>query len=221
MPINPKARSTLFCVLLYPDDPDHAQAISMLTGGQCMAVGCMHDSDPETDGNENTIVDPTTGEIQLKKPHFHFVLRFQSQRSAQVVADELGISTNYLEVSRSFPVAVSYLLHRGWPNKHQYQESDLVGSLKDKAIEALHRSSGDGSQVLSVINMIADYPGRLTITRLVIMAARSGLWGVLRGGGTWFTKIVDEHNSGIEEACTPVAMESLSSKEVICDEKGS
>lgn len=195
MPImNDKVRSRLYSCVLYPEDESQQYAISLLSGKSYSSVGILHDRDVSIneETGEPTLSDET-GEPIVKKPHYHFVIRFKNARYAASLAKELRIKLNYLEKSADFPSAVRYLIHKGWPDKFQYPTSELVGSLVDQAMEAMDDTS-EGQRAVEILNMIEECPFTLSATQLIRMAALEGRWSDLRRGGQWFMQALAEHN---------------------------
>ena len=76
-------RSRWFNLLLYPDNPAHNLAIMQLQTTKYMACGICHNQDCYTEDTESH----STGE--LKKAHFHFILRCKNPRYKSGVAKEL------------------------------------------------------------------------------------------------------------------------------------
>ena len=65
----------------------------------------------------------------LKKPHVHFVCRFQNPRAFSGIAKELTIGENVINKCNSLFKAFVYLWHRDTPDKFQY-DADIVGMLR-------------------------------------------------------------------------------------------
>ena len=65
---------------------------------------------------------------ELKKPHYHIIMRFENDRQFSAVARDLGIPENMIEKSPSFKGGVQYLIHQNAPEKHQYDKSIISGN---------------------------------------------------------------------------------------------
>lgn len=67
-----------------------------------------------------------------KKPHFHVVLKFDAPKTIKQVTTILkeccGDGCNTALRCDSLHGALLYLIHRGWPDKHQYDITDVVAS---------------------------------------------------------------------------------------------
>jgi len=64
-----KFRDRKFVAVLYPEDPTHAEAIEKLKQGGYNFAAILHDKDVYEDGDHQG---------ELKKPHWHIVLRFKN-----------------------------------------------------------------------------------------------------------------------------------------------
>ena len=88
-----------FVLVLYPNDNEmHSLAYLKLTSFQYSALGVLHDKDTYTDDK----VDEETGEFiykagDLKKPHYHFYVKFRNQRYINGVAEELNIENHLID----------------------------------------------------------------------------------------------------------------------------
>ncbi|GHU89362.1 hypothetical protein FACS1894202_07380 [Clostridia bacterium] len=76
-------------------------------------------------------VNPATGE--LKKPHFHYYVRYLNPRSLSGVAREFDIPENMIEIVHSRKQTLSYLAHRTVKavedSKYQYDVSDIESNI--------------------------------------------------------------------------------------------
>ena len=71
------------------------------------------------------IKDPETGE--LKKPHYHCIIRYRSKKSFRQVKSEVCDKINgpIPQPVVDFPMMVRYLAHLDDPNKYQYNVEDI------------------------------------------------------------------------------------------------
>lgn len=170
--------------LLYPDDLSQAFAISALRGTAYNCVGILHDKDVKEDGSG-----------ELKKPHFHIVIKFANARSHSVVANELQLDERFLEPCRNWRASAEYLLHKGCPDKHQYSIEELFGSLK-KALEQLISDDTEDERALKIIKLLNEIQHPITMMEFINLCAENGLFADLRRGGYLFVQALKEHNSG-------------------------
>lgn len=146
---NQKERSRLWFVLLYPDNPDHVQALELIKGNH-LFVGILHDSDRWSGSDE--VVDPNHKAGELKKPHWHLVVKFNDAVWNTSLSKQWSLDTRWMKNCRSFKDGVFYLVHRGFPDKFQYDPDLLFGPLRDDAIRILAgRRSDDTERIVSLV----------------------------------------------------------------------
>ncbi len=132
-----------FVLVLYPNDNEiHSLAYLKLTSYQYSALGVLHDKDVYTDDK----VDEETGEFihkagDLKKPHYHFYVKFRNQRMINGVAVELNIEPHLIEFCEyGFVNYAEYMLHwgkHGGAGKYIYDVDCFEGSLASSAKQKL------------------------------------------------------------------------------------
>lgn len=186
-----KWRDRKFLLVLYPDDPSHVDAVARLESSGTPFAGILHDKDVWADSD-----DDLEGHIagELKKPHWHFVVRFKQARWSTALAAELGIDDRYIRKCNAFEAALLYLIHDGFPDKYQYDFTDVFGSLCPNLAKLLV-ADDEGSRVLEIVRFIDETDGILTYRRLLIMACENGLYGDFRKLGSGAKWLLDEHNS--------------------------
>ena len=121
-------RSKNFNLVLYDEDKTHKKAIDYIIKNYDYAM-ILHDKDFNDDG-------------EIKKPHYHIVIRFPNARWNTALANELEITENYIEECRSLKRSLLYLIHYYDENKYQYQLNDVEGSLK-RRLEEIIKSEYD------------------------------------------------------------------------------
>lgn len=176
-----KYRAKSFCLILYDEDETHKKAIEKIKMGYDYAMIC-HDSDT----NEN-------GEIL--KPHYHVVLRFPNAKWNTALAEELGITENYFEESRSLKRSLLYLIHFYDEDKFQYSVDNVTGPLK-KRLEEFVKNDGksESEKVLEIFEEIDNIDELINFTTFCKHIAKIGYWEVLRRSSGLIIRYVDEHN---------------------------
>lgn len=179
-----KMRDRKYVAVLYPDDPTHVECMERLKTRGFNFAACLHDSDIYETGEH-------AGE--LKKPHWHVVLRFKNAVWNTSIADQLGIKPNYIEACDNFDRALEYLIHFGWPDKHQYDIDSVFGPLKARVV-TLVSDTDESTRVLNLVDIIENSPGPIGYTELIKKAVNAGLYGDLRRMGTFAVGLIREHN---------------------------
>lgn len=185
-------RSRSWCAVLYPDDPSHINCISIIQQAGYSHALILHDQDLyEDDGDNHKKGD-------LKKEHFHVVLKMKNARFRDALAKEFGISPNYLEPCRDIKRALLYLVHEGYPDKYQYDVDTVSGDLKLQLETALV-CDDEAERVLELVKIIESTPCR-TYRDTLVKACEAGLWNVFRKLGAGVKYLIDECNESEQTA---------------------
>lgn len=62
---------------------------------------------------------------EIKKAHYHYVIKLDSTQTNEWLANTLEITPNYIQKIISLKGALDYLTHKYSPNKFQYEEEEL------------------------------------------------------------------------------------------------
>lgn len=179
-----KARN--FCLVLYEEDETHLKAIEKIKENYDYAIIC-HDRDVNSEG-------------ELKKPHYHVVLRFNNPKWSSALASELGITENYLEESRSLKRSLLYLIHFYDEDKFQYSIDDVKGSLKNRLIDFIRNDGkSESEKVLEIFKLIDDTECRIDFRIFVKQVSIMGYYDVLRRSTSIIMRYIDCHNSEIKD----------------------
>lgn len=181
---SPRFRDRKFCAVLYPEDPTHAACIEKLMNGGYNFAGILHDKDVYEDGENKG---------QLKKPHWHIVIKFANAVWNVPTAKELGIEPNYLQKCSSLDGALLYLIHEGNPDKYQYEQDAVFGSLKSR-LAVLLAEDDEGARAVKIADIIDTCPGPMGYSELLRKAVAAGLYADLRRMGAFAVGMLREHN---------------------------
>ena len=110
-----KQRSTYKGLILYSEDNTHKNAMEIIRKNYNYAY-ILHDKDKDTNG-------------ELKKPHYHYIVKMPSCVPNSTLANALDIKENYIQCILSLQGAYDYLTHRHTPEKYQYKDSDIVSTI--------------------------------------------------------------------------------------------
>lgn len=182
---NDKFRSRNFVAVLYPEDETHAACMEKLTSGGYNFAAILHDKDVYEDGENK-------GEI--KKAHWHIVVRFKNAVWSTAISKELGITSNYLENCRDVDSALLYLVHYHNPEKFQYEYELVFGPLAVK-LATLLVDTDEGTRALQIHDIIMNSPGPIGYSELLKKACAAGLYADLRRMGTFAVNLLHEHNN--------------------------
>lgn len=179
-----KFRDRKFVAVLYPEDTTHAECMEKLKAGGYNFAAILHDKDVYEDGDH-------AGE--LKKPHWHIVVRFKNAVWNTAIAKELGITPNYLEACKDVDASLLYLVHFGNEEKAQYNYEEVFGPLRLK-LATLLSDTDEGTRILNIVDIVESSPGPISCSELLKKAVAAGLYADLRRMGHLATCLVREHN---------------------------
>lgn len=181
-----KYRSRVHMLLLYPDNESHRKAMDTIKHTYDYAA-ILHDKDIDEEGN-------------LKKPHWHVVLRFQQATWSSAICKNLEIEHNFIEDVKKFDNAMLYLLHYNDMDKHQYDVCDVFGNLSCKLVEIINKGEkSEGEKVVELIEFIENCGSKLSIKEFSKFCATNGYWAEFRRSGAIFCRMIDEHNEEIKK----------------------
>lgn len=187
-----KYRGRVHMLLLYPDNEQHLDALYKIGQSYDYAT-CLHDSDTWTEEDEKKNPEHKKGD--LKKPHFHVVIRTPNATWNTALCKELGIEEKFCEQAKNIDNALQYLIHYNDTDKAQYPIENVTGPLRTKLVESINKvEKSEGEKVVELIEFIKNYEGRLTITEFATYCAKNGYWAEFRRSGAIFVKIIDEKN---------------------------
>lgn len=177
-----KFRSCNFNLILYSEDETHKNALEFIKKNYDYAMIC-HNLDTDDNG-------------EIKKEHYHVVIRFKNAKWNTALAEELGITENYIEESRSLKRSLLYLIHYYDENKHQYKIDDVEGTLKSRMKEfILNESKTESEKVVEIFDMIDSTKDIIEFDKFVRHIASIGYWDVLRRSTGLILRYLDLHNS--------------------------
>lgn len=179
-----KYRSRVHMLLLYPDNEQHTKAVEKIKQSYDYAM-ILHNKDYTTDG-------------ELKKEHWHVVLRFNQAVWNTAICKELGIEENYIENVKRFDNAIQYLIHYNDSDKAQYTVEEVQGNLRQKLIESINKvEKSEGEKVIELIEYIDKQENKITIKSFANYCASQGFWSEFRRSASIFIRMIDEHNNSL------------------------
>lgn len=192
-----KFRSRTLMLMLYPDNPEHKSAVDSIRESDIAYAMILHDKD--TWSSEDEIENPEHKAGEVKKPHWHIVLRFSNPCWNTSVCTRFGIEGRFCKNADSCDEALEYLVHKNHPDKYQYHADDVTGDLSSRLVMLLGKDGKtEDEQVLEILDFIEMSECHVTYSALVRWACESGHYGYLRQGGSLLCRVLDEHNSRIK-----------------------
>lgn len=184
-----KTRCRNFDLLLYDEDETHRACLEKLaTGYRYIAI--KHDKDAWTEDDKRP---DGISAGDLKKAHWHVIIKFPQARWNTAVASELGIALNYIQKCVSYEGSLLYLVHKGIPDKYQYDPSECIGTLVKDLEKALDDEYDLNEKVSDVLNILDDREFWSMRSFLDEACKRKRIGIALRMSGL-LTTILQEHN---------------------------
>lgn len=178
-------------LVLYDDNPEHVKALDWIREHYRYAA-IRHDLDCWSVSDQEENPEHVAGE--LKKAHWHVLLRFQNARYASSLASEIGIEERFLLPSFDFKHDLRYLIHADHPDKFQYDKGRVEGTLLIEFNKALKEDKSEDESVLEILSIIESWDFFITTTFAVNYFSQCGLYSVFRRGFAMYSKIISEHN---------------------------
>lgn len=192
-----KYRSRTHMLLLYPDNEQHTKAVEVIKQSYDYAI-VLHDKDTWTQEDQEANPEHKAGEV--KKAHWHVVLRFNQATWSTAVCKALGIEHNYIEEVKRIDNALLYLIHYNDTDKTQYSLDDVSGNLASKIKELVNKNEkSEGEKVYELIAWIESDDSPVNVTDFAKYCALNGYWAEFRRSGAIFCKIIEEHNRQVEK----------------------
>lgn len=179
---NVKART--FCFIVYDESCDVCVLVERLNN-YCDYVYILHDKDIDLSNDT------------LKKPHYHFIIRFPNARWLSAVSNDLGIDMNYFEPCRNVKSAMQYLIHFNDNNKYQYSKEEVQGNIVHYFNKCIADDDLDEESAISRILDFIDHADFLSVSMLSRYCVSSGLWSYYRRAYSIIYAYMQEHNNFI------------------------
>lgn len=182
-----KFRSRRFCLLLYTSEDDtHIKALEYIKNNYENYAFIVHDKDLNNNG-------------ELKKSHTHIVLEFNNARWSSSLAEELGITPNYLQNCKNFEKALDYLIHFNDDTKYQYDISEVKGNLKKQLIKQMNSFNKDENEIVKEIIEMINNSDLIDVSTFVKIMCDWGYYSYFRRSLGLFLRLIDNHNITAEK----------------------
>jgi len=180
-------RSRAHGLVLYPDCPEHVEALKRIyTTFEHIYI--LHDKDKNDDGSP-------------KKPHWHVVIKTRNATWNTALAKQLGLKSNYFQQVRNEAAMVGYLIHWNEETKHQYDLEECQGSESLKKLLrkiTVEQEITEGEKVLELIEWIETCDRPLDIAGFAKVCAGTDRWDIFRRSAMIFLKIIEEKNKKLK-----------------------
>ena len=184
--LDKNGRYRLWNVLLWTDNEAHMSALEYIKENYYYAA-CLQDKDVYLEDDE------LHAKGELKKPHYHIVIRFTNARWRSALAKEWGIEERWLEPTGNFYKSAEYLIHFGKQEKYQYDIEELFGPMAPEVAKIIDDVPME-VKYQCVIDMIERVHRVYPIRNLQRDCLACGYWSVIRGCYKQILDYLNEHN---------------------------
>lgn len=140
-------RKRLFTLVLYPDSTsyDFEEVMRYIKSYKKWAYA-IHDQDKKDNSDE------------LKKLHYHVVIKTENNTTISALSKKLGIADNYIKAVRNERSMIRYLIHLDDLEKYQYKKNIIkCSSLYDRFVSKCFDDLEDEpTQLANIYNYVSD-----------------------------------------------------------------
>lgn len=141
-----------------------------------------------------------------KKEHVHAIIRTKNPTWSTSICNQLGIEDRFIEQCNKLDNAFRYLIHatNNAKDKYQYDESEVMFTsikMQRDFLQALDTTVelNETEKVLGILDLLDSIDECISYTQFVRLACQNGYYDALRRANYLMTKILDEHNTRINQ----------------------
>lgn len=181
-----KKRYYNFTLVIYEDDENFEDQMESIKQTQ-EAIWIRHDQD----------VNEETGE--LKKPHYHVVIKLKTNCTISALAKNLNVQENMIEpVKKSLNGCLKYLIHYGDDKKYNYDKEDVQSNsdkLKTRFLDLVAKDTPEVEKIITIQEFIDTFPDFVKISTLSKYAQKNNIWDAFRRNYAIIKDLANEHNA--------------------------
>lgn len=188
--INKNERSYYWTLILYEDSTSYCfnDIISRIKSNYDYLY-IKHDKDIDENGN-------------LKKAHYHVVLKFKNYKWLNSLSKELDLTSNYFQSVNSLKGILCYLIHLNNTDKYLYSLNEVYGTktFKSKLVKFVNNEDNTEEEKIKIIfDFINSTDYYISYSQLVNFVLEKCLWADFRRSSLIFFKLVEEHNKFLDK----------------------
>ncbi len=172
--------------IIYEDDENFDNQLFNLAQEK-EACWIRHDQDVKEDG-------------ELKKPHYHFVIKLKNPCTLSALAKRLEVNENMLEYVKNVNSSLKYLIHYGDDNKFQYDPRDVSSNsdvFKNRFLDLVTKDIKESDKVLSIYEFINGVKKPINVNMLFKYVQKHNLWDAYRRNYAIIKDLTYQHNGEI------------------------
>ncbi len=182
-----KKRYYNFTLVMYEDDKEFNKQMEEIQQTK-EAIWIKHDKDTNEEGD-------------IKKCHYHVVLKLKSACTISALSKKLGVGEHMIEpVKKSLNSCLKYLIHFGDDTKYNYDKEDVKSNsdaLKRRFLDLVAKDTPEIEKIDTIEQFILDCPDFIDWVILGRYVRKINMWDAFRRNSFYFTKIIDSHNAKI------------------------
>ena len=127
---------------------------------------------------------------EIKKAHYHLILRWNDTKSINALSKELSIPVNRITKIKSFKSSIRYLTHIDYKEKYQYEYNDIITNMD------IAEYFEDNLTELQKVKMIYELINNEQISnkkKMLHIVLEKGLWSEYRRGYNIWKDILNEN----------------------------
>ena len=176
-----------FNLVIYEDDEGFKEQFNAIQEEKD-AIWIRHDKDIDDEGN-------------LKKPHYHIVLKLKNACTISALSKRINVDENMIEmVKKSLNGCLKYLIHYGSDDKYQYNKTEVKSNsdaLKRRFDDLVTKDVPEVDKVISIQQFIEEHNDYIKISVLSKYVQKINVWDAFRRNYAFIKDLVNEHNGKI------------------------
>lgn len=187
-----KKKSRTWGLVLYPEDIDHVQYLKTMMEKSIIHGVVLHDKD-------------LTNDDDAKKEHWHVVIRCDNPRYGNALVSDIGIKekdVHFLKKVNSYKGYLKYMIHYGYPDKHQYSADDFFGfpSVQADLKRALEKDDRAEEDRIQDIFDFIDHSKFVSIPDVARYCVKNHKWDIMRRNYFVIRDYIKYHNDMVVDS---------------------
>lgn len=180
-------RFRCFNLVIYEDDKNFDKQFFQIQQTKS-AIWIRHDKDINEESGE------------LKKPHYHVVLKLKNGTTISALSKRLEVGENLIEpVKKSLNGCLKYLIHFKSDDKYEYDITEVKSNdddLMQKFLDLVKKDMSEEQKVLGIEEFILNFEKGQYIEWYILgrYVRKINCWDAFRRNAWYFGKLVDSHN---------------------------
>lgn len=185
--------------MLYPDSTSYNYNEIVDNCKKFDYICILHDQDLWTleEAEEGKCQESQIGE--LKKPHLHLYLHFDSARSINSVCKLINLPPHYIEWLGNQHKALRYLIHLDHPEKHRYDKEAVSGT--EYMLKQFHKAIEGRTEediFLTMLDILHSFPHSVAVSQIAAVFAKEGYYSEFRRNFALWNVLIKEHNGATQ-----------------------